>query len=61
MDSRVGIVLGVVENIGIQGLLGVTVSYVELGGRLEVWVVMGNCHIPVIWGVVEGSGQRRIY
>ena len=48
MDSKVGIVPGVVENIGIQGLLGVTVSYVELGGRLEVWVVMGNCHIPVM-------------
>ena len=52
MDGRVDIVLG---------LLGVTVSYVELGGRLEVWVVMGNCHIPVIWVVEEGSEQRRIY
>jgi hypothetical protein len=60
-DSRVGIVLGVEENINIRGVLVVTVLYVDLSGRVEVWVVVENVHLLVIWVVVVGSGQRRTY
>ena len=53
--------LGVVEHMGMQGVVVVTVLNGDLGGRLVVWVVMGNVHLPVIWVVVVGSGQRRTY
>ena len=56
-----GRVVGVVENIGIQGLLVVTVLYVDLEGGLEEWVVKKNSHIPVIWVLVVGSGHGMLY
>ena len=57
VDGRVGIV----ENMGIQGLLVVTALYVDLGGGLEKYVVMKNSDIAVIQVLVEGSGHGMLY